>query len=95
METSYRVEYKVDVQEGWRVGGSGNTLPEAKSKAQPYMEHGYMIRIQKVTVEEAVVFTNAKDFPVALRAAMEGKALPQGDEAEPTEEALAALGLEE
>ncbi len=46
-----------------------NDLPAAKSTAGIWAERGYMIRIQKVTIEEQVVWTNADNFPAALRAA--------------------------
>lgn len=68
-ETSYRIDYRVDIEEGWRMAEEENNMPAAKKTAGMWAERGYMIRITKVTTEEQVVWTNADNFPAALRAA--------------------------
>lgn len=70
--TSYKIEYKVDVTSAWRLGGDDiGSLPEAKTEAGPLIEQGYIIRIQKVTTESTVVFTNADKLPAALSRAFD------------------------
>jgi hypothetical protein len=74
VESTYTIEYKISIDDpDWQTAEDGlATLPDAKTKATQLSGQGHIVRIQRVTVEEHIVWTNASNFPPSMFKAIRG-----------------------